>query len=123
MKVPPGVSPEDFSDALKQWEGIVGKEWVFTSDADVAMYRDAYSPFYGEEDELVASAAVAPDNVDDVQKIVKIANDYKIPIYPISTGKNLGYGGRSVSQSTPSQTVISQTQRQSDSQTDNNSDR
>ncbi len=93
MKVPPGVSPEDFSEALKQWEGIVGKEWVFTSDQDVAMYRDAYSPFYGEEDELVASAAVAPDNVEDVQKIVKIANTYKIPIYPISTGKNLGYGG------------------------------
>ncbi|HEY6443372.1 MAG TPA: hypothetical protein VIY66_08545, partial [Candidatus Acidoferrales bacterium] len=83
MKVPPGVSPEDFSDALKQWEGIVGKEWVFTSDQDVAMYRDAYSPFYGEEDELVASAAVAPDNVEDVQKVVKIANTYKIPIYPI----------------------------------------
>jgi 4-cresol dehydrogenase (hydroxylating) len=93
MKVPPGVSPEDFSDALKQWEGIVGKEWVFTSDADVAMYRDAYSPFYGEKDELVASAAVAPDNVEDVQKIVKVANTYKIPIYAISTGKNLGYGG------------------------------
>lgn len=93
MKVPPGVSPQDFSDALKQFEDIVGKDWVFTSDADVAMYRDAYSPFYGEEDELVASAAVAPDNVEDVQKIVKVANTYKIPIYAISTGKNLGYGG------------------------------
>ena len=93
MKVPPGVSPQDFSDALKQFEDIVGKDWVFTSDADVAMYRDAYSPFYGEKEELVASAAVAPDNVEDVQKIVKVANTYKIPIYPISTGKNLGYGG------------------------------
>jgi 4-cresol dehydrogenase (hydroxylating) len=93
MKVPPGVSPQDFSDALKQFEDIVGKDWVFTSDQDVAMYRDAYSPFYGEEDELVASAAVAPDNVEDVQKIVKVANTYKIPIYAISTGKNLGYGG------------------------------
>ncbi len=93
MKVPPGVSPQDFSDALKQFEDIVGEDWVFTSDQDVAMYRDAYSPFYGEEDELVASAAVAPDNVEDVQKIVKVANTYKIPIYAISTGKNLGYGG------------------------------
>jgi (+)-pinoresinol hydroxylase len=93
MKTPPGVSPQDFSDVLKQFEEVVGKDWVFTTDADVAMYRDAYSPFYGEEDELVASAAVAPDNVEDVQKIVKIANTYKIPIYPISTGKNLGYGG------------------------------
>ena len=57
------------------------------------MYRDAYSPFYGEEGELVASAAVAPDNVEQVQKVVRIANNYKIPLYPESTGKDLGYGG------------------------------
>ena len=93
MRVPPGVSSEDFSTALQQFEEAVGKEWVFTSDEDVAMYRDAYSPFWGEPDELVASAAVAPDNVEEVQKVVRIANTYKIPIYPVSTGKNLGYGG------------------------------
>ncbi len=93
MKVPPGVSASDFAEALKQFEEAVGKDWVFTSDADVAMYRDAYSPFVGEPDELVASAAVAPDGVEQVQKIVRIANHYKIPIYPVSTGKNLGYGG------------------------------
>ena len=28
-----------------------------------------------------------------MQAVVKIANRYKIPIYPISTGRNLGYGG------------------------------
>ncbi len=53
MRVPPGVSSKDFSDALQQFEEAVGKEWVFTSDEDVAMYRDAYSPFWGEPDELV----------------------------------------------------------------------
>ena len=93
MKVPPGVSASDFAEAIKQFEEAVGKEWVFTSDEDVAMYRDAYSPFMGEPDELVASAAVAPDGVEQVQKVVRIANHYKIPIYPVSTGKNLGYGG------------------------------
>jgi (+)-pinoresinol hydroxylase len=93
MKVPPGVSSGDFAEAIRQFEDAVGKEWVFTSDEDVALYRDAYSPFWGEEDELVASAAVAPDSVEQVQKVVKIANAYKIPIYTVSTGKNLGYGG------------------------------
>jgi (+)-pinoresinol hydroxylase len=93
MRVPPGVSPSDFADALKQFEEAVGKDWVFTSDEDVALYRDAYSPFWGEPEELVASAAVAPDGVEQVQAVVKIANNYKIPIYPVSTGKNLGYGG------------------------------
>jgi (+)-pinoresinol hydroxylase len=93
MRVPSGVSESDFAAALKQFEEAVGKEWVFTSDEDVALYRDAYSPFWGEPDELVASAAVAPDNVEEVQKVVRIANSFKIPIYPVSTGKNLGYGG------------------------------
>ena len=93
MKLPPGVNGKDFADALKQLEEAVGKSWVFSSDEDVALYRDAYSPFWGEPEERVASAAVAPDGVEQVQKVVKIANTYKIPIYPISTGKNLGYGG------------------------------
>ena len=93
MKVPPGMSASDFAEAIKQFEEAVGKEWVFTSDEDVAMYRDAYSPFMGEPEERVASAAVAPDGVEQVQKVVRIANHYKIPIYPVSTGKNLGYGG------------------------------
>jgi len=93
MKLPPGVSPGDFVEAIKQFEEAVGKQWVFTSDEDVALYRDAYSPFLGEPDEIVASAAVAPDSVEQVQSVVRIANRYKIPIYPISTGRNLGYGG------------------------------
>jgi 4-cresol dehydrogenase (hydroxylating) len=87
------VSAADFTEAIRQFEEAVGKEWVFTSNEDVALYRDAYSPLMGEPDELLASAAIAPDGVEQVQKVVRIANRYKIPIYPVSTGKNLGYGG------------------------------
>jgi FAD/FMN-containing dehydrogenase len=93
MKLPPGVSASDFAAAIQQFQDAVGKDWVFTSDEDVALYRDAYSPFMGEPEERFASAAVAPDRVEQVQKVVRIANQYKIPIYPVSTGKNLGYGG------------------------------
>ena len=80
MRLPPGLSSKDFADALRQFGEAVGKEWVFSSDEDVDLYRDSYSPFWGEPDELVASAAVAPDGVEQVQKIVRIANTYKIPI-------------------------------------------
>ena len=58
---------------------------MFTSDDDLNLYRDAYSPLFGEPEERVASGAVAPDRVEQVQQIVKIANTYKIPIYPVST--------------------------------------
>ena len=66
---------------------------MFTSDEDVALYKDAYSPLWSEEDEKVASAAVAPISAEQVQEIVRIANEYRVPLYPISTGRNLGYGG------------------------------
>jgi 4-cresol dehydrogenase (hydroxylating) len=93
MRTPPGVSASDFGAALREFEGAIGKEWVFSADADVDLYRDAYSPFWGESDERVPSAAVAPDSVAQVQAVVRIANRRKIPLYPISTGRNLGYGG------------------------------
>jgi FAD/FMN-containing dehydrogenase len=93
MRVPPGLSPADFADALKQLEEAVGREWVFSSDEDVDLYRDSYSPFWHEKQEPIPSAAVAPDTVEQVQKIARIANTFKIPLWTISTGKNLGYGG------------------------------
>jgi 4-cresol dehydrogenase (hydroxylating) len=93
MALPPSVSQKDFNDALKEFEQAVGKEWVFSSPEDVNLYRDSYSPFWHEEEERIPSAAVAPDTVEQVQAVVKIANTYKIPLWTISTGKNLGYGG------------------------------
>ncbi len=92
-KPPPGISERDFSAALRRLEEIVGREWLFRSDEDVALYRDGYSPLWGEAEERWASAAVAPDSVEQVQAIVKVANQYKLPLYPISTGRNLTYGG------------------------------
>jgi 4-cresol dehydrogenase (hydroxylating) len=93
MRTPPGLAPEPFATALREFAGVVGKDWVFTSDDDLHLYQDAYSPFWGEPDERKASAAVAPHSTEEVQAIMRIANAHKIPIYPISTGRNLGYGG------------------------------
>ena len=91
--IPPGVSQADFAAAIAGFEAAVGKEWVFTSQEDTDLYRDAYSPFFGEPEEKLVSAAVAPDSAEQVQAVMRIANQHKIPVYPISTGKNLGYGG------------------------------
>ena len=93
MRLPPGVTSAEFSEALKQFEAAIGKQWVFTSDEDVDLYRDSYSPFWHEPEEPVPSAAVAPDGVEQVQAVVRVANKYRIPLWTISTGKNLGYGG------------------------------
>ena len=57
MALPPNVSASTFEAALRAWRDAVGAEWVFSSPEDVAMYRDAYSPWWDEPEERVASAA------------------------------------------------------------------
>src|SRR6185312_5865157 len=93
MRTPPGISASQFGRVLQQWLDVVGAEWVFTSDADLDTYRDSYSPMYGEPTERHASAVVAPDSVEQVREVMRIAHAAGVPMYPISTGKNLTYGG------------------------------
>jgi 4-cresol dehydrogenase (hydroxylating) len=91
--LPPGVSQATFDRALKEFTAVVGTQWAFADAADIDTYRDAYSILWGEPEERIPSAALAPDGVEQVQAIVRIANKYRIPLYPIATGKNLTYGG------------------------------
>ncbi|KLD75646.1 FAD-binding oxidoreductase [Xanthomonas hyacinthi] len=93
LPLPPQVSATAFATALDKFASVLGPEWVYREESDVLLYRDAYSPAWGEPDERLPSAALAPATAEQVQQIVQIANQYKIPLYPISTGKNLGYGG------------------------------
>jgi (+)-pinoresinol hydroxylase len=94
MKLPPNVAPADFAAATREMAGIVGAQWVFTSAEDVDLYKDSYTPFVGEpERQYEASAAVAPASVEEVQQLVRVANKYRLPLYAISTGRNIGYGG------------------------------
>jgi (+)-pinoresinol hydroxylase len=95
LPLPPNVSAADFRSAIGEFTTAVGAQWVFTTEEDVMLYRDSYSIYWGEAEERIASAAVAPASVEQVQQIVRIANKYKIPLYSISTGRNLTYGGSS----------------------------
>lgn len=56
--------------------------------------RNTHDAFHivGQE-ELVCSAVVYPASVAEVQGIMRWANQYLIPVYPISIGRNIGYGG------------------------------
>ena len=92
--LPPEVSTESFAQALREFEAAVGKDGVFSRGDDLIAYSDAYDPYAVEPPkQLHASAAVAPTSVEQVQAVVRIANKYQIPLYSISTGRNLGYGG------------------------------
>ena len=88
MATPPGISERDFARALTEFRNAVGAEWVFTSDEEINLYRDAYSPFKGEAEDRVPSAAVAPNSTEQVQAVMRIANAHRSPLWTISTGRN-----------------------------------
>lgn len=98
----PGVSKADFAGAIKAMRGVVGDEWVFGDPEAVMPWGKTYIP--DPTGRHVPLGAVCPRTVEEVQEIVRIANKYKQPIWPISTGKNMGYG--MASPATPGQVVL-----------------
>jgi 4-cresol dehydrogenase (hydroxylating) len=89
--LPPRVSARNFEKALRALAGVVGDSWVLSSEDDLRPYRDNYAP--GDVASHVPSAVVAPASVDEIRGALKVANQYRVPLWPLSRGKNLGYGG------------------------------
>ena len=89
MSTPNRVSPATLQAALKAFAGVVGSDAVFATEEDRQTYADKFAI---DETKHLAAAAVAPASAAEVQAIVRLANEYKIPLWPISRGKNLGYG-------------------------------
>jgi 4-cresol dehydrogenase (hydroxylating) len=85
------VNPQQLAAFLSACRTIVGDQWVLLSDKDRAAYADAFS--IHENDPHQAAAIIAPNDIDELQAVVIKANELKVPIWPISRGKNLGYGG------------------------------
>jgi len=97
--LPPGVSEGDFLAAIEEFKSVVG-DHVDIIDLDALSEGDYHNNpkthdlyYFLEEKELVASAVVRPASTEEVQSVVKIANQYKIPLWISSIGRNLGYGG------------------------------
>jgi len=85
-----GVRKRDFAGAVAAMRKVVGDEWVFADPDAVTPWKKSYTPDpYGKHAPV---GAVCPQSVEEVQAIVKIANEFRQPIWPVSTGKNMGYG-------------------------------
>ncbi len=89
--LPPGLNTADFEDALQAFRRIVGRDHVFTGD-DLVSYVDPYS-IAADPNAHATPAAVAPQSAEEVQAILRAANQHHVPLWPISCGKNHGYGG------------------------------
>ena len=74
---------------LEAWQEIVGSEHVLT---DPAALSAAETATFSTSNRV--PAIIRPGNREEVRACVRVANEQRIPIYPVSTGKNWGYGSR-----------------------------
>jgi 4-cresol dehydrogenase (hydroxylating) len=89
--LPPGLSVGQADAALAAFASVVGQRYVLTSDDDLLAYHDLYP--LNDEQVHAPSAVVAPGSVEEVQAVLRVANEHRVPLWPISRGKNIGYGG------------------------------
>lgn len=76
--------------ALQKWKKILGEARVLTDTTTLDAYAQDTAP-----GALRPAGVLKPKSTREVQQIVKIANEFRVSIYPLSKGKNWGYGARS----------------------------
>jgi 4-cresol dehydrogenase (hydroxylating) len=89
--LPPGIDVAAWTAGMRAFAAELGSEWVMVSDQDLVPYNDAYG--FSGLNEHVPSGAISPADVGELAAVLRIANERGIPLWPISRGKNYGYGG------------------------------
>lgn len=101
LVLPPRITREQYNEFISTCQSAVGSENIdVISSRDQIQDGDYLNPNYThdphhvlQQDFFLASAVIAPRSVADVQAIVTAANRYTVPLWPISIGRNSGYGG------------------------------
>ncbi|KAH7075030.1 glycolate oxidase [Paraphoma chrysanthemicola] len=99
VRLPPNTSRDSFDIAINALVSILGEKGVEVNDKELRdgwymEHPNTHDAFHiVDQEEMVCSALAYPASVSEVQAIVRWANEFKIPIWPISMGRNLGYGG------------------------------
>jgi 4-cresol dehydrogenase (hydroxylating) len=78
-------------EALGAFIDALGPDGVVTAPEQLAEWRDPYD--YKRSDDYTASAVVFPRSVEDVQAIVRVANEHRVPLWTSGQGRNYAYGG------------------------------
>ena len=69
---------------------IVGANGLVSEPSKVELETRTCIPF-----RQIPDCVVYPDSAEQVQRIVALAQELKVPLWPVSTGKNWGYGEKS----------------------------
>ena len=77
-----------FDAALKAMQSAIGADNVLTDNL-----ADHGDPFAPPGEWYHPGAVLLPGSVEEVQAILRIANDLRTPVWTSSQGRNKGYGG------------------------------
>lgn len=75
-------------EALRAFRDAVGDEHVLDAAADLLPYAVNVDP----AGDVPPVAVVRPGDVEEVRAVVAAANRYRVPLYPVSGGRNHGLG-------------------------------
>ena len=89
--LPAGVTESSVDGAVEAFIRALGPDAVLSSADDLGEFRDPYD-FKGS-DEFIPSAVVMPATVEEVQAVVRIANEFRVPLWTFGQGRNYAYGG------------------------------
>jgi 4-cresol dehydrogenase (hydroxylating) flavoprotein subunit len=73
--------------ALASWIEVLGASFVVENGETLRMAETATFPTTQK-----VPVILRPGSTEEVQAVVRIANEYALPLYPVSSGKNWGYG-------------------------------
>ncbi len=80
---------DSYDNALREWTGVVGAENVITAESVLSA---AAAGTFATGHRI--PAIVRPRTREEVQECMRIANRWRTPVYPVSSGKNWGYGSK-----------------------------
>lgn len=83
----------DVERAVDRFRVLLGDGAVRAEAAELSEFLDPYP--LGDAAEFAPGAVVSPSSVEEVQAIVRVANELRVPLWATSRGKNNGYGGAS----------------------------
>lgn len=85
------VSPGQIDMAFRDLTCVLGDDAVLGPGSDLSAYEDPYA--FGMPEEFRSSGAVLPRSIEEVRAVLAIANQRGVPLWTVSLGRNLGYGG------------------------------
>ncbi|KIW36011.1 uncharacterized protein PV06_11686 [Exophiala oligosperma] len=97
--LPAGFDEKTFDQALDALSLVVGADNVSRDGSHGSVEGPNGEKSYGDiwplanPTDHTPSGAVRPATVEDVQGVLKVANRYRLPLWTVSRGRNLGYGG------------------------------